>query len=262
MISEFPKALRNKELEIYYQPKIQCESNEIAGAEALIRWLRDGKPYVYPDQFIPALEENGMIVDLDYYVYQEVFSYLSERIRAKKTVVPISMNVSRIHLENEKLLTYIKMLFEQYQIPADLIEFELTESIYIENSDMVLPFIEQLHDMGVKVSMDDFGSGYSSLSLISKLPIDIIKLDKVFLKNMPLDEKDEILISSIVEMARKLHMSVVCEGVEHQEHSLFLCRIGCDFLQGYYFSRPIPVSEFEQYLMNYELISGAAIRSK
>ena len=262
LISEFPKALRNKELEIYYQPKIQCESNEIAGAEALIRWLRDGKPYVYPDQFIPALEENGMIVDLDYYVYQEVFSYLSERIRAKKTVVPISMNVSRIHLENEKLLTYIKMLFEQYQIPADLIEFELTESIYIENSDMVLPFIEQLHDMGVKVSMDDFGSGYSSLSLISKLPIDIIKLDKVFLKNMPLDEKDEILISSIVEMARKLHMSVVCEGVEHQEHSLFLCRIGCDFLQGYYFSRPIPVSEFEQYLMNYELISGAAIRSK
>ena len=105
MISEFPKALRNKELEIYYQPKIQCESNEIAGAEALIRWLRDGKPYVYPDQFIPALEENGMIVDLDYYVYREVFSYLSERIRAKKTVVPISMNVSRIHLENEKLLT-------------------------------------------------------------------------------------------------------------------------------------------------------------
>ena len=157
---------------------------------------------------------------------------------------------------------FIWKMRSSLQIPADLIEFELTESIYIENSDMVLPFIEQLHDMGVKVSMDDFGSGYSSLSLISKLPIDIIKLDKVFLKNMPLDEKDEILISSIVEMARKLHMSVVCEGVEHQEHSLFLCRIGCDFLQGYYFSRPIPVSEFEQYLMNYELISGAAIRSK
>jgi diguanylate cyclase (GGDEF)-like protein len=257
--SEFPKALRNKELEIYYQPKIQCGSNRIAGAEALIRWLRDGKPYVYPDQFIPALEENGMIVDLDYYVYQEVFSYLSERIYSKKPVVPISMNVSRIHLENEKLIEYIKKLFEQYQIPAELIEFELTESIYIENSDMVLPFIEQLHDMGVKVSMDDFGSGYSSLSLISKLPIDIIKLDKVFLKNVPLDEKDEILISSIVEMARKLHMSVVCEGVEHSEHSLFLCRIGCDFLQGYYFSRPIPVIEFEKFMLEHVSVKTEVI---
>lgn len=252
LVSEFPKALRNGELELYYQPKIECSSNHIAGAEVLIRWIRDGKIFVYPDQFIPALEENGMIVELDYYVYKQSFSMLKERLLSEKPVVPISMNVSRIHLENDKLITYIKELFQVYQIPPELIEFELTESIYIENSDMVIPFIEQLHEMGVKVSMDDFGSGYSSLNLISKLPIDIIKLDKVFLKNIPLEVKDEILIASIVEMARKLHMSVVCEGVEYQEHSEFLCSIGCDYLQGYYFSKPIPEQEFENYMKNHQ----------
>ena len=191
-------------------------------------------------------------MELDYFVYREVFKFIAGRMKENKPIVPISLNVSRAHLDKMEILSYIRSLFEEYRIQPNMIEFELTENIYIENTEKALQLIEGLHEMGTKVSMDDFGSGYSSLNLLSRLPIDIIKLDKVFLQDEELDnhlkENDKIIISCIVDMAKKLRITSLCEGVETPEQSDYLSEIGCELQQGYYFSRPIPEDDFEKFM--------------
>lgn len=246
--SYIPKAIANHEFKVYYQPKMETETFKLVGAEALVRWQRPDGKFVYPDEFIPLIERSGQIVDVDYYVYREVFQFLAERIAAGKKVVPISLNVSRVHLNKMHILQYVKELFEEFKIPYELVEFELTESIYLENTEKALQLVDGLHAMGTKVSMDDFGSGYSSLNLLSRLPIDIIKMDKVFLKDHNLHESDKIIISCVVDMAKKLKITSLCEGVETLEQSDYLKEVGCQILQGYYFSKPIPQEEFEKFL--------------
>ena len=246
--SRVPKAIANHEFKVYYQPKIETETLRLIGAEALVRWQRPDGSFIYPDQFIPLLERSGQIVDVDYYVYREAFKFIADRIAEGKNVVPISLNVSRIHLSRMTMLAYVQELFEEYKIPSGLIEFELTESIYLDNTEKALELVKGLHNLGTKVSMDDFGSGYSSLNLLSRLPIDIIKLDKVFLKEDNMQESDKIIISCVVDMAKKLSITSLCEGVETPEQSDYLKQIGCQIQQGYYFSRPIPQEEFEQFM--------------
>ena len=246
--SYIPKALAQREFQVYFQPKIDTKTLALVGAEALIRWQRPDGTFVYPDEFIPLIENSGQIVDVDYYVYREVFHFLAKRIEAGKKVVPISVNVSRVHMNKMHILQYVKELLEEYPIPCSMVEFELTESIYLENTERALELIRGLHKMGFKVSMDDFGSGYSSLNLLSKLPIDIIKLDKVFLKEGEMQENDRIIISCVVDMARRLRIASLCEGVETQEQSDYLKEVGCQMQQGYYFSRPVPETDFEKYM--------------
>lgn len=246
--SRVPKAIANHEFKVYYQPKIETETLRLIGAEALVRWQKPDGTFIYPDQFIPLIERSGQVVDVDYYVYREAFKFLADRIAAGKIVVPISLNVSRIHLNKMDILEYVRELFEEYRIPSGLIEFELTESIYLDNTEKALDLVKGLHKLGTKVSMDDFGSGYSSLNLLSRLPIDIIKLDKVFLKEDTLQESDKIIISCVVDMAKRLSITSLCEGVETPEQSDYLKEIGCQIQQGYYFSRPIPQEEFEQFM--------------
>lgn len=246
--SRVPKAIANHEFQVYYQPKIETETLRLIGAEALVRWRKPDGTFIYPDQFIPLIERSGQVVDVDYYVYRETFKFLADRIAAGKSVVPISLNVSRIHLHKMHILEYVRELFEEYKIPSGLIEFELTESIYLDNTEKALSLINGLHNLGAKVSMDDFGSGYSSLNLLSRLPIDIIKLDRVFLKEDTLQESDKIIISCVVDMARRLRITSLCEGVETPEQSDYLREIGCQIQQGYYFSRPIPQGEFELFM--------------
>ncbi|MCH5261928.1 MAG: EAL domain-containing protein [Lachnospiraceae bacterium] len=244
--SHVPKAIANREFKVYYQPKVATETLELIGAEALIRWQKPDGSFIYPDQFIPFVERSGQIVDVDNYVYREVFRFLAERIAAGKKVVPVSLNVSRVHLNKMDVLEYVKDLFEEYKVPTDLVEFELTESIYLDNTEKALELVNGLHNIGVKVSMDDFGSGYSSLNLLSRLPIDIIKLDRVFLKDDTLQESDKIIISCVVDMAKKLRIVSLCEGVETVEQSNYLKEVGCQIQQGYYFSRPVPQEQFEE----------------
>lgn len=251
--SQIPKAIANNELKVFYQPKIATESLKLAGAEALVRWQKPDGSFVYPDQFIPFVERSGQIVDVDYYVYREVFRFLADRLAAGRKVVPVSLNISRVHLSKMSILEYIRDLFEEYKIPAELIEFELTESIYLDNTERALELVKGLHSFGSKVSMDDFGSGYSSLNLLSRLPIDTIKLDKVFLKDDTLQESDKIVISCMVDMAKRLNVISLCEGVETLEQSDYLKEVGCQIQQGYYFSRPIPQEQFEE-LMDSEQI--------
>ena len=243
--SRVPKAITNHELKVYYQPKIETETLRLIGAEALVRWQKPDGTFVYPDQFIPLIERSGQVVDVDYYVYREAFKFVADRMAAGKNVVPISLNVSRVHLNKMHILEYIRELFEEYKIPSGMIEFELTESIYLDNTERALELVKGLHKLGTKVSMDDFGSGYSSLNLLSRLPIDIIKLDKVFLRENTLQESDKIIISCVVDMAKKLHIASLCEGVETQEQSDYLKKVGCQMQQGFYFSKPVPQKDFE-----------------
>lgn len=243
-----PKAIANKEFKVYYQPKMETDTLRLIGAEALVRWQKPDGSFVYPDEFIPFIERSGQIVDVDYYVYRQVFQFLARRLQEGKKVVPISLNVSRVHLSKMHILEYVKDLFQEFRIPFSLIEFELTESIYLENTEKALELVDGLHKIGTKVSMDDFGSGYSSLNLLSRLPIDIIKLDKVFLKNDDLQESDKIIISCVVDMAKRLKITSLCEGVETLEQSDYLKEVGCQIQQGYYFSRPIPQDVFEKFM--------------
>ncbi len=245
--SYIPKAIANKEFKVYYQPKIATDTLDLVGAEALVRWQKPDGKFIYPDEFIPYIEHSGQIVDVDYYVYRQVFQFIAQRLKEGKKVVPISLNVSRVHLSKMHILEYVKELFEEFKIPPELVEFELTESIYLDNTDKALELVDGLHNLGVKVSMDDFGSGYSSLNLLSRLPIDTIKLDRVFLKNDNLQENDKIIIACVVDMAKRLQIVSLCEGVETLEQSEYLKEVGCQVLQGYYFSRPIPQDQFVEF---------------
>lgn len=246
--SSIPRALSQKEFQVYFQPKIDTDTLSLIGAEALVRWQKADGAFVYPDEFIPLIERSGQIVEVDYYVYRQVFSFLADRLKEGKRVVPISVNVSRVHLNRMHILEYVKELLEEFQVPCSLVEFELTESIYLEDTERALELIKGLHKMGFKISMDDFGSGYSSLNLLSKLPIDIIKLDRVFLKEGEMQENDRIIISCVVDMAKRLKITSLCEGVETQEQCNYLKEVGCQMQQGFYFSRPIPQEVFEKLL--------------
>lgn len=246
--SSIPRALSQREFRVYFQPKIDTDTLTLIGAEALVRWQKADGSFVYPDEFIPLIERSGQVVDVDYYVYREVFAFLAKRLQEGRRVVPISVNVSRVHLNRMHILEYIETLLAEFQIPCSMVEFELTESIYLEDTQRALELIKGLHKMGFKVSMDDFGSGYSSLNLLSKLPIDIIKLDRVFLKEGEMQENDRIIISCVVDMAKRLKITSLCEGVETQEQCDYLKEVGCQMQQGFYFSRPIPQEVFEKFL--------------
>ncbi|MEE1517105.1 MAG: EAL domain-containing protein [Lachnospiraceae bacterium] len=247
LCSNLHTAIENEELKVFYQPKVECGSEKVIGAEALVRWFKPDGSCVLPDSFIPLFESNGLIVEVDYFVYRKVFEHLRKRLDEELPVVPISMNVSRAHLASDGILEYIKTLFDTYQIPPELVEFELTENIYIENMTAVLPLIHHMRDLGVKISMDDFGAGHSSLNELNRLPLDTIKLDRVFMSEN-LNEKQRIILSSIVEMSKKLNIAVLCEGVENDSQNEFLRKIGCDMVQGYYYSQPLSEEEFVEYI--------------
>jgi len=248
LISEFKKAIADGEFKIYYQPKIDSVSLNVVGGEALIRWIKPDKRVIRPDEFIPLFERNGYIITLDYYVFDQVFKYIRKRMDNGKMVVPISMNVSRLHMENNNIISHIKYLLNKYRIDTKYIEFELTENIYLSELENTLNFINEVHKFGIKVSMDDFGSGYSSLNVLSNLPIDIVKIDKVFMKNGMLSESDKVIIECVMSMTKRLKMISVCEGVETLLQSRYLGSIGCDILQGFYFSKPLEEEDFSNYL--------------
>ncbi len=195
-------------------------------------------------------EKNGFIVELDFYVYEEVFKVLRNWMDNKKRLLPISMNVSRAHINNDTFISRLITLIKQYGIPINLIELELTENIFLDNIKEVLSKITELKNLGFTFSMDDFGSGYSSLNLLKELPIDVLKLDKSFFPNNSVSSKEKIIVANIVKMAKDLNISVLSEGVETQNQVDFLTQIGCDMVQGYFFSKPIPIDEFEKKFNN------------
>ena len=248
ILSTIDSAIKNNELIAYYQPKINSETGVISGAEALVRWKKSDGTIIFPDQFVPIIERSGQIIQVDYFMYQQVFQFISERISEGKTIVPISINVSRQHFKKLDIINYIKSLQRVYNIPAKYVEFEITETVCMTDTVKALKFIHEFHEMGFKVSMDDFGSGYSSLYLLSELPIDLIKMDKCFLQTQDLQKKERVIISNVINMTHQLDIQTLCEGVETTEQSEFLKSVGCDIQQGFYFSRPVTREQLQEIL--------------
>lgn len=245
--NELPKAIMNHDLKVYYQPKINCADDSLYGAEALVRWQKPDGTFIYPDKFIPVFEKNGNITDVDFYVYREVFRYIRGRLDAGLPVFPISMNVSRVHFRSNRIVPYINDLLKEYRIPPELLEFELTENIYMKNFSKANEFIKTCQNQGIQVSMDDFGSGYSSLNVISTLSINTLKIDRIFLKNDNLSDNDKTVIESMIIMAKRLGMKVICEGVETESQTLFLKKAMCDQIQGYYYGKPMDEESFNKF---------------
>lgn len=240
-------ALINREFQIYLQPKVRLPEEVIGGAEALVRWISASEGMIFPDEFIPLFERNGFIVRLDLYVFEEACRTMRSWIDQKVTPLKISVNCSRVHFKNPFFLTPYLRVADQYQIDHSLIEIELTESVVFENMGQLTSIIHEIHSAGFGCSMDDFGSGYSSLNLIQSIPVDTLKIDKIFFKRSP-DEatRTETVVKSIVQMAQSLSLITVAEGVEYREQVEMLKRVGCDYVQGYVFAKPMAVSDFEQ----------------
>jgi len=253
--NDMEDAFRNKEFVVYMQPKIDLKQHRIIGAEALIRWVKPTGEIIYPSEFIPVFEKNKSITLLDYFVYDEVCKYMAERMRRKEPIVNISVNVSRVHLQTiDEMVYYVKSLLKRYKINPEYLEFELTETMSTEKVEDTIEMLNKLRALGVKVSMDDFGSGYSSLNLLTKLPLDVLKLDKEFLKDFETDSDGKIIIPSIIDMAKKLKLEVVCEGVETREQVEFLRDVDCDIVQGYYYSKPVPLDVFTSMLADNDFV--------
>lgn len=240
------QALNNKEFEVYLQPKYSLQTEEITGAEALVRWIEPDGRMVLPDMFIPLFEKNGFILKVDFFVYEEVMKRMAEWVKQGKKLISVSVNVSRVHIGTSDFFSKLNNLIEKYQIPKKYFELELTETIMGGERSMTRDFIHECKNQGYLVSIDDFGSGYSSLNLLKDLPVDILKIDKEFLNETEQSKRSSIIVEQVVEMAKKMEISTLCEGVETMRQAAFLKQIGCDMAQGYLFSRPIKMEDFEK----------------
>ena len=243
-------SLKNDEFLVYYQPKFNLYSNKVCGSEALVRWLHDGR-LISPGNFIPIFEDNGFIVDVDLYVYEQVCKKLRELIDAGYKVYPVSVNFSRAHLKNNSIIKRLDEVIQKYDIDPRLIHIEITESAVAIGDSFAPTLLNEIHKLGLKLSMDDFGSGLSSLNSLRRLPFDILKLDKDFFQHDVITQRERIVISNIINLARELDMEIVAEGIETEEQAQFLRNIDCPVVQGFLFSKPIPCDEFvEKYIKN------------
>lgn len=245
VLNNMNSALENEHFVIYLQPKYELINNTIRGAEALVRWNDPEKGLISPGDFIPIFEKNGFISELDYYVWEKTCALIRKWIDEGHQPNPVSVNVSRVSLYNPLIAEKINDLVNRYRIPQSLLHLELTESAYTDNPALIRDTINKLHTMGFKILMDDFGSGYSSLNVLKDIAVDILKIDMKFMEKSEIPGRSENILASVVRMAKWLNMPVIAEGVETNDQAKFLRSIGCEYVQGYYFARPMPVDQYE-----------------
>ena len=250
LLESFHDALKSRQFEVYYQPKFDIRQVEpvLTSAEALVRWKNPELGMISPNVFIPLFERNGLIQELDHYVWREVAAQLREWKSRLGFAVPVSVNVSRIDMYDEDFVENLKALMSDYGLTSDEFPLEITESAYTEDSDQIIETVSQLREAGFRIEMDDFGSGYSSLNMISALPIDALKLDMQFIRNAFKGRKDTRMLEVVIGIADSLMVPSIAEGVETAEQMFTLKAMGCGVVQGYYFSRPVPAIEFEAFL--------------
>ena len=246
MANRMEYALENREFVVYLQPKVALRDGRMVGAEALVRWRRQDGSIIPPDEFIPFFERNGFVTRIDLYVLDRVLERMSVWKAAGKRLVPLSVNISRIHGDSPNQAEKILELTRRWGIEPAMIEFELTETALFQNAGRVRSLLEKLMEMGFGVSIDDFGAGYSSLNVLPSIPANILKLDKGFLQGRGFNERNRTLVRHMISMAVDLNFRVICEGVETAQDVEFLRAVGCDMAQGYYFARPMPIDEFEE----------------
>jgi EAL domain-containing protein (putative c-di-GMP-specific phosphodiesterase class I) len=238
-------ALGEKQFKMYLQPKYSIDDNRIVGAEALVRWVHPDKGMIYPNEFIPVIEENGFIKSVDYYIWDEACHFVRKCEDLGIDDCPISVNVSRLHLKDTEFISVLSEDIKDNNIEKSLIELEITETV---NEQLVSQMAGKLKEDDFTLLMDDFGSGYSSLNILLETPFDIIKLDKRFMDNMMTSEKGKTILEYVVAMSEKMGLGLIAEGVENKEQVDLLQKIGCDVVQGYYYAKPMPEEDFFEML--------------
>lgn len=244
--SKMNAAIEREEFVVYLQPKYDPKTKALKGAEALVRWINEEDGFISPAKFIPIFEKNGFILKLDDYMVERVAKLQAEWIKEGFNVVPISVNISRAHFTREDLTEHICSLIDKYDVPHNLVELELTESAFFEEKNIIMSTVNKMQNAGFHVSMDDFGSGFSSLNSLKDLPLDVLKLDAEFFRGDTEDERGEVIVGKTIELAKDLDMEIVAEGVEKERQVNFLAGVGCDMIQGFYFDKPMPCDEFEE----------------
>ncbi len=243
-------AIKEDEFVVYYQPKFDIQTEKVKGAEALIRWNYKKREFLPPSKFIPFFERDGSIGEIDDVVLRKVCRALARWKEEGKPLYPVSVNLSRERLYEEDLIEHLVQIVDESNIPHELIDFELTESATYDNTDHMLGVLRQLRDEGFKISMDDFGTGYSSLSLLTRMPIDTLKIDKSFVDPVSTaDEREEdiTVIRHIITLAKELGFVTLAEGAESKAQVDRLRELGCEVIQGYYYSKPVPEAEYEKF---------------
>lgn len=248
MTAMIKAALKEKRFRVYFQPKVDVNNGAIIGAEALVRMLDENGKLVPPGLFIPLSEKNGLIVDIDNEVYDQTFAYMAKWQREGKRLPLVSVNVSRIQLIDDALPEKIKELCDKHRISTRNVELEITESVFFQDTERLIYMIRRLKDYGFVISMDDFGSGYSTLNFMKELPVDVIKIDGGFFMRNQMDKKSKAIISAIMQLTQNLEFETVSEGVETEEQVQFIKEQGGRCVQGYYFYKPMPEEEFERLL--------------
>ena len=245
------------------KPKYDLKTRKIVGAEALVRWISPETGFMPPGKFIPLFEENGFVIQVDYYILEKTFQLQKERLEAGKEVIPISVNQSRLHMTEENYLEKMKAIVEKYNIPAGLIELEITETMFGDfdnkaSQQNAAKIVQGLHELGFSLSVDDFGSGYSSFSLLGILPMEVMKIDRSVLTGADTSERMKEILAYVVKLGHALNMEVLCEGIETRAQEILLLDLGCRLGQGFFNAKPMPVEEFVNFFekRNAEVAAG------
>lgn len=244
--SKMVDALGKGEFVPYLQPKWDMEKNCIVGAEALVRWIKSDGTIIYPNDFIPIFERNGFVEKIDFYMLEEICKYIRRIMDEGKIVYPVSINQSRYLLHSREYVKNVQEILLKYEIPSDYIELELTETVFFLEREHMINVMKKLKDINVMLSIDDFGSGFSSLNLLKDIPFNVLKIDRGFLDETATSEASMWILRKIIEMADGLNVNVLCEGVETEEQAIMLQSIGCKIAQGYLFAKPMPLHTFEE----------------
>ena len=250
LIEDFPAAIRERQFQVYYQPKfdVRPEKPHLSSAEALVRWEHPELGMISPGTFIPLFENNGLIQTLDQYVWSEAAAHVRAWKDRLGIPLPVSINVSRVDLLDPQLVEKLQAIISENGLTYSDLLPEITESAYTDDAELIIEKVNQLRELGFRIEMDDFGSGYSSLSMLTFLPIDVLKLDMQFIRYAFKEKKDTRLLEAMIQLAERFDVLTIAEGVETEEQMLALKKMGCDIIQGYYFSRPLPPDEFETFL--------------
>lgn len=251
--SELRKAIENRDFHLHFQPKICLETMKVSGVEALVRWQNDKLGFVSPAEFIPYAEETGLIIPLSEIIIQKACAGHKQLVEAGFPKLPIAINISSIHFQQQNFLESIKNILEKNNTSAHNFEIEMTERTVMNNASETVSKLVKLKQLGFKLSIDDFGTGYSSLSYLVRFPIDVLKIDRSFIQQIcSLDDKQAV-VDAIIQMSRRLKMKVVAEGVETAQQEAILRKMKCDYLQGYYYSKPLPMDELLDFLQFWEV---------
>lgn len=255
IVNEMKEAMETKQFKVYFQPQYSIKDHEIVGAEALIRWERENGEVVSPNAFIPVYENNGKIIELDFYVFETVVKFIARKKQEGKQQVPISINASSLHATDPQTINTYMNILKKYDVDPKMVEIELTETAVVSEYESVRELFDEFQLHGIKTAMDDFGSGYSILNTIVDIPVDVIKIDRGFIISCLESDRGIYFLKHLIDMIRNLGYELICEGVETDEQIEVLKQIGCDVIQGYWYSRPLTMEDYEL-LLETEKISN------